>query len=84
MYMYVYSMKYIINSLKDVENMYMPNKYNVTYTHIYIYKYIYIYYSMKYIKSFLKNVEKTKHVHDYDVHDPTPSHPTPPWLVAST
>ena len=38
---------------------------------------------MKYIINFLKGVEKTKHVHDYNVHDPTPPRPTPPWWVAS-
>ena len=33
---YIYSMKYIVNSLKDVEkNMYMTNKYNVAYIYIY-------------------------------------------------
>ena len=41
--------------------------------------YIYVMYisSMNYIINFLKDVEKTKHVHDYNVHGPTPPHITP-------
>ena len=60
------------------KNMYMTIKHNVAYIHIFLI------YSMNYIINFFKDVEKTKHVHDYNVHDPNPSHPTPPWWVAST
>ena len=81
-------MKYIVNSLKDVEkNMYMTNKYNVAYIYIYIHeyinKYIYIYYiytyiylySVNYIINFLKDVEKKQNMYMTTTYM-TPPHPT--------